>query len=45
MQAINWTTDEEQRQRFKWLHGLPAVVVVLVHIAADGSVPVRTVGR
>ena len=35
MPAINRATDEGQRRRFKWLHGL-SVLVTLGHIAATG---------
>jgi len=35
MPAINAATDAQQRQRFKWLHGL-SVVITLGHIAATG---------
>ena len=42
MPAINRATDEGQRRRFKWLHGL-SVVITLGHIAAAGFVLVRMV--
>jgi Domain of unknown function (DUF4149) len=35
MPAINKATDQGQRQRFKWLHGL-SVLITLGHIAAAG---------
>jgi Domain of unknown function (DUF4149) len=35
MPAINEATDQGQRQRFKWLHGL-SVLITLSHIAATG---------
>lgn len=43
MPAINRATDNNLRQRFKWLHGL-SVVITLAHIAAAGYVLVRLVG-
>ena len=42
MPAINLATDNGQRRRFKWLHGL-SVVITLAHIAAAGVVLVRLV--
>lgn len=42
MPAINRATDQGQRQRFKWLHGL-SVLITLAHIAASGFVLVRLV--
>lgn len=42
MPAINRATDNGQRQRFKWLHGM-SVVITLAHIAAAGVVLVRLV--
>lgn len=35
MPTINAATDDGQRQRFPWLHGLP-VVITLGHIVATG---------
>ena len=35
MPAINRATDANERQRFKWLHGL-SVLVTLSHIVATG---------
>lgn len=42
MPAINLATDNGQRRRFKWLHGL-SVVITLAHIGAAGVVLVRLV--
>ena len=42
MPAINRATDQGQRQRFKWLHGL-SVAITLLHIAAAGFALVRLV--
>ena len=42
MPAINRATDNGQRQRFEWLHGL-SVFITLAHIAASGFVLVRLV--
>lgn len=40
MPAINRATDTDNRQRFKWLHGL-SVLVTLSHIVASGWLLVR----
>ena len=42
MPAINAATDEGMRQRFKWLHGV-AAVITLAHIVAAGAVLVQLV--
>ncbi|MCA3654154.1 MAG: DUF4149 domain-containing protein [Methylobacterium sp.] len=40
MPAINRATDQGQKSRFRWLHGL-SVGITLVHIALAGYVLVR----
>lgn len=40
MPAINRATDEGQKSRFKWLHGL-SVAVTLIHIVLAGFALVR----
>ena len=42
MPSINRATDQGQRRRFKWLHGL-SVVISLLHITAAGFALVRLV--
>mgnify|MGYP006184377595 FL=1 len=43
MPAINRATDNEQKKRFAWLHGL-SVLITLAHIGAAGYVLVRLAG-
>jgi hypothetical protein len=43
MPAINRATDDGQRGRFKWLHGL-SVLITLFHITASGWVLVPSLG-